>query len=203
MRLSTSASVALIALVAIWALGAGLSMLGIWLDAPYAHRLWSRYPLVGVWAIILLASAALGWPIARRVGVVGASVVAVALAVSWWSWSEQSPREWFREHQGSYEEAVQIPMTTDAYYGQELPSELSLLTVDGRMSEQCLGRCQASADRIMVRFFPMWEGTPDDAGGFLYSPEVSPSGADMYGMPCEAPVDLGAGWWMCGMADES
>ena len=49
------------------------------------------------------------------------------------------------------------------------------------------------------RFFPQWIGIPDDAGGYIYSPSGSPAQADMYGMICSNPVDLGDGWWTCGL----
>ena len=48
-------------------------------------------------------------------------------------------------------------------------------------------------------FFPQWMGIPDDAGGYIWSPGASPEGVDLYGMLCQAPVNLGDGWWMCGM----
>jgi len=48
-------------------------------------------------------------------------------------------------------------------------------------------------------FIPQWAGIPDDAGGFWYCPSRSPEGNDMWGMICRDPVDLGDGWWECGM----
>jgi hypothetical protein len=50
-------------------------------------------------------------------------------------------------------------------------------------------------------FLPQWSGIPDDAGGYWYSRDESPEGWDMWGMLCSDPVDLGDGWWKCGMAD--
>ncbi|WP_109526539.1 MULTISPECIES: hypothetical protein [Nocardia] len=51
-----------------------------------------------------------------------------------------------------------------------------------------------------IHFFPQWIGIPDGGGGYLYSPENSPAGVDLYGGPCVEPVDLGDGWWMCDLA---
>lgn len=48
-------------------------------------------------------------------------------------------------------------------------------------------------------FFPQWYGLIDDAGGFIFSPSGAPEGMNMAGMICDRPVDLGEGWWMCGM----
>ena len=50
-------------------------------------------------------------------------------------------------------------------------------------------------------FLPQWAGIPDDAGGYFFSPVESPEGWDMWGMLCKDPIDLGDGWWKCGMGD--
>jgi len=50
-----------------------------------------------------------------------------------------------------------------------------------------------------VVFIPMWSGWRENAGGYWYSPDRSPEWADMWGMQCLQPLDLGGGWWACGM----
>lgn len=78
----------------------------------------------------------------------------------------------------------------DCYdYYVELPKEYAPFTAGGLTS------CWEE-----VVFLPQWSGIPDDAGGFWYSPYRSPEGFDMWGMICRDPVDLGDGWWTCGMA---
>lgn len=95
------------------------------------------------------------------------------------------PQLWLRVHQPMYTAALAHDPGTD-YYGSPLPPHLRVLAVDGR----------SSADGG-VRFFPQWIGIPDDAGGYLYSPDIAPVGFDMYGRLCGQPRDLGAGWWLC------
>ena len=75
-------------------------------------------------------------------------------------------------------------------YYVELPHNFDAFTAGGLTS--CWG------DAV---FLPQWSGIPDDAGGYWYSPGESPDGWDMWGMLCKNPVDLGEGWWTCGMAD--
>lgn len=72
----------------------------------------------------------------------------------------------------------------------ELPRDLAAFTAGG------LASC-----RDATVFLPQWSGTPDDAGGYWYSPNESPEGFDMWGMVCRGPEDLGDGWWKCGMGD--
>lgn len=188
-------------LAAFWAVGLAASFMGNLLDLAWIYRQLLRYPAIGVWAIVVLpASAILGWLLRRVAGMVVASVATAALMMVSWQSVSQSPREWFEDHRSDYEAAAAISVGDD-YYGVSLPSGLSWLSVDGHMAERCLQRCQG-ADPVTARFFPMWMGIPDDAGGFIHSPDVSPDGLlDMYGMPCEDPTDLRDGWWMCGMAD--
>lgn len=50
-----------------------------------------------------------------------------------------------------------------------------------------------------VVFIPMWSGWRENAGGYWYSPDHSPEYGDMWGNPCLDPIDLGDGWWACGM----
>ncbi|MCH5645558.1 MULTISPECIES: hypothetical protein [unclassified Gordonia (in: high G+C Gram-positive bacteria)] len=101
-------------------------------------------------------------------------------------WAAASPRAWFITHRALYDQALNVDPGDD-YYGQSLPLHLRYLTVDGRVS---------GGD---IKFFPLWIGTPDDAGGILHSPGRSPAGFDMYGMMCRDPVSLGDDWWMCGV----
>ncbi len=72
----------------------------------------------------------------------------------------------------------------------ELPREYEAFTAGGLTS--CWGE---------TVFLAQWSGIPDDAGGYWYSPRESPEGWDMWGMICRDPVDLGDGWWRCGMGD--
>lgn len=122
------------------------------------------------------------------VGVVIVPAVAVATATTgaWW-WI--SPTAWFSTHRALYEQARTVEIG-DGYYGY-LPLHLRFLTERGLASRWSDG----------ARFFPQWTGIPDDAGGYIHSPSGSPTGRDMYGMICTAPVSLGGDWWMCGMRD--
>jgi len=96
---------------------------------------------------------------------------------------------WFTVHRPLFDLALETDPGTD-YYGNELPAPLRFLTADGRVSN----------DNGNI-FFAQWLGIPDDAGGYIYNPGQSPEGADLYGLFCQDPVDLGGGWWMCGLAD--
>ncbi|MFV8160849.1 hypothetical protein ACNQVK_01610 [Mycobacterium sp. 134] len=98
-----------------------------------------------------------------------------------------APRAWFALHRPLFEMALGTDPGHD-YYGRELPWHLRFLSVHGRVSDQSGSR-----------FFPQWIGIPDDAGGYLYNPGRSPAGADLYGMVCRNPMDLGDGWWTCGL----
>lgn len=119
----------------------------------------------------------LGWVLVPMVAGV------VVLAAPYWS----APKVWFALHRPLYDAALAVQPET-GYYGSRLPAHLSVLSVNG-----------SSSVAGGVRFFPQWVGTPDDAGGFLYSPAGPPVGFDMYGAACGAPVELGGGWWMCGL----
>jgi hypothetical protein len=59
------------------------------------------------------------------------------------------------------------------------------------------GKVDPSQDGAV--FIPMWVGWRDNAGGYWYSPDSSPEYADMWGLQCLEPIDLGDGWWACGM----
>jgi hypothetical protein len=70
-----------------------------------------------------------------------------------------------------------------------LPASLAWTSADGNVSPSPGG----------VVFIPMWVGWRENAGGYIYSPAWKPQGYDMWGMPCLEPLDLGDGWWACGM----
>ena len=77
-------------------------------------------------------------------------------------------------------------------YYTHLPEELAHLsgTEDGLIS--------IGADGSV--FVPQWAGIPDDAGGYIHTPDdTSPQGWDMWGMECEDPTRLDGGWWACGL----
>lgn len=48
-------------------------------------------------------------------------------------------------------------------------------------------------------FFPQWLAAGSGGGGFIHLTKGSPEGIDMHGQACTRPVDLGDGWWACGM----
>lgn len=80
----------------------------------------------------------------------------------------------------------------ESEYYTELPQDLAHLsgTEDGLISIGPDGRV----------FVPQWAGIPDDAGGYIYSPDdTSPEGWDMWGMDCENQTRLDGGWWACGL----
>lgn len=106
-----------------------------------------------------------------------------------------APKTWFLVHRPLFE----IARTVDPggeYYGNPLPFPLRFLSANGNVARVAAGERPYSGGDI--RFFPQWIGIPDDAGGYLYSPDGrSPAGADLFGKLCDEPVDLGDGWWMC------
>ncbi|AIY18568.1 hypothetical protein GUY44_22430 [Pimelobacter simplex] len=148
-----------------------LTLTGMWL-AGWAWRSWRRFVAALVAAVLLggLGAWALQ-PSAPRLGVL------------------RDREAWFEAHRADFTAAVARGTRSDAYYGSRLPDDLRYLTIDGRFSVGDGG----------ALFFPQWIAIPDDAGGYWYSPDVRPAGYDMYGMWCEDPVDLGDGWWSCGM----
>ena len=113
-------------------------------------------------------------------------IVITALVNPAWRFA---PRTWFILHRPLFEMALATDPGHE-YYGNQLPPWLRFLSSEGKVSN--LGGS---------RFFPQWGEIPDDAGGYLYSPFGSPEVTDLYGMDCKNPVDLGGGWWMCGLAD--
>ncbi|MEU0496862.1 hypothetical protein [Mycobacterium sp. NPDC006124] len=118
--------------------------------------------------------------------VVPVMIVVTALVNPGW---QVAPRAWFAMHRPLFDMAL-ATQPGESYYGNALPLHLRFLSSGGRVSDQ-----------DGSRFFPQWIGVPDDAGGYLYDPIRSPVGADLYGSSCRNPVDLGGGWWMCGLAD--
>ncbi len=72
---------------------------------------------------------------------------------------------------------------------EDLPFDLAFVSVKGLVS----------TDGDGTVFVPQWAGIPDDAGGYIYSPQGSPEGMDMWGMGCNDPVRLDGDWWACGM----
>lgn len=147
-------------------------------------------PLMVVLYVFGLAAVIVGLVAGRRrtllLTLVPMMVVVTAMVNPAW---QVAPRTWFAMHRPLFDMALATE-PGNLYYGNALPLPLRFLSVEGRVSDQ-EGR----------RFFPQWIGIPDDAGGYLYDPVQSPSGVDLYGMLCGNPVDLGDGWWMCGMAD--
>lgn len=128
-------------------------------------------------------------------------VVAAVAAALWWVW-------WYYPPQGGWTREVAPRVTWDRYsddyndavadlrakgianeYGVDLTQEHAFLTAGGFVA--------TSADGAV--FFPLWLGTPDDAGGYWYSPNESPAGRDMYGMICQDPAPLADDWWECGL----
>lgn len=107
------------------------------------------------------------------------------------------PLAWFEEHRDELDEGAawaEANCCLDPYYGDALPEPLAHLTDGGRVAQD--GEALPGQEAY---FFVQWFGIPDDAGGFWWSPNASPSGNDMFGLHCQDPVDLGEGWWMCGM----
>ncbi|MBU2696093.1 hypothetical protein [Pimelobacter sp. 30-1] len=153
---------------------------------------------LGAWLVLTLTGtwlAAWAWRSWRRV--LAALVAALLLGgLGAWALQPSAPRlgvlrdheAWFEAHRADFAAAVDHA-TRDDTYGSLLPDDLRYLTITGRFSE--------SDDAL---FFPQWIAIPDDAGGYWYSPDASPAGFDMYGMWCKDPVDLGDGWWSCGLA---
>ncbi|MCV7314640.1 hypothetical protein H7J77_03645 [Mycolicibacillus parakoreensis] len=122
----------------------------------------------------------------RRVVIAAAMVIASVVVNPGWM---VAPRACFLLHRPLFTRALHVDPGQD-YYGRQLPTHLRMLTVEGKVVQ-----------RDGTRFFPQWIGIPDDAGGYLYSPQRSPRGVDLFGMICTHPVDLGDGWWMCGLRD--
>jgi len=124
--------------------------------------------------------------------VLGVITLSVILGPSLWRWSSDPgrplkyPRDtammghivsWVHQHGDCDQDRV------------DLPEEYAAFTTWGEVS------CWKEAV-----FLPQWAGLLDNAGGYWWSPQRSPEGFDMWGMQCHNTVDLGDGWWTCGMA---
>lgn len=158
------------------------SRTSLWFMDIVVGPLMAMLYLFGVVAVAVALIRGRHWVAAAIV--VPALVVVTVFVNSVWAFA---PRAWFALHRQLFETALETDPGPE-YYGNELPWHLRFLSVHGRVSDQAGSR-----------FFPQWIGIPDDAGGYLYNPVRSPSGADLYGMVCRNPIDLGHGWWMCGL----
>ena len=101
------------------------------------------------------------------------------------------PQGWFEDHRDEFDEAARrarVSCCGSTYIGNDLPDSLDHLTARGTLTRES-----------GALFFAQWLGIPDDAGGYWYSPDESPVGNEMFGTSCSQPIDLGQGWWMCGM----
>ena len=186
--LSTAAVVA-----ALWLVGVGSALVPVPLGGTHVALVGSAILWLGIIGGCLLAGvlARRGW-----VGLVGA-LGAVLLCVPLFNWSRVASRTWFDVHRSFYEAALDdVDTGSDEYYGDRLPARYSWLTVDGRAVPHPM---RGERDVPESVFFPQWYGIPDDGGGYIWSPDGSPEGMDMAGARCHDPVDLGDGWWMCGM----
>ncbi|KAB2811886.1 hypothetical protein F9L07_08585 [Pimelobacter simplex] len=162
------------------------------------NNLWPWLAL-GMWLVLTLTGMGLaGWAWRswrRAVAALGAALLLATLGA--WSMQTTLPRlgvvrdheAWFEAHRADFVTAASRGSGVDAATGSRLPDDLRYLSIDGRVS-----RTDGNA-----LFFAQWTAIPDDAGGFWFSPERPPSDFDMYGMLCTNPVDLGDGWWSCGM----
>ena len=169
--------------VGLWAAGVVCAVLplplgGSWAGLALSLVLWSA---TGLLSVLLLR------PLGRPAALAG-GMVTVVMAAFLLNWVAVSPRLWFQTHRLAYEAALEAAPGGAGYYGSDLPLRWRWLTVDGRV-----------VDMDGALFFPQWYGIPDDGGGYFWSPGGPPSGVDMAGTPCQHPVHLGDGWWMCGL----
>ena len=181
---------------------------GVWTMALGAELL--RLPTLGSFVVLDLVVRAVIWLVAlwltfslardlRAPTLRWAIPLAGALAVVvFFNWSVLSPRWWFETHRLFYDAAVASSMNGREADGH-LPLYLRWLSADGNVTASCLACDESEPAAPLPAFFPQWYGSPDDAGGYVYSPDREPEGMDMSGMTCQDPVDLGSGWWMCGM----
>jgi hypothetical protein len=102
------------------------------------------------------------------------------------------PRTQFDLMQPELDRVAALPLVSEnphpSYY-EDLPRDLAFVSVNGSVSTDGHG----------LVFVPQWAALVDDTGGYIYSPGWKPQGYDMWGMPCKDPVNLGDGWWACGM----
>ena len=129
-------------------------------------------------------------------GLVILAVAWIAIVVIARDDDEQTAQQFFDQHRTDLDRVAEliadgtlvIPAGDDGYYGPQLPDDLRYLSVTGRVSIYSDGSF----------FIPRWTGIPDDAGGYWHS-KKAPNGRDMYGLGCTDPIELGSGWWACGM----
>ena len=182
---------AAVAIGALWLAGVASALLPL----PFG----GTYLGLGVawlfWLVVIGGCWALGAVAGRRWLTVTAVSGAVALYLLSFNWVALAPQAWFDVHRPMYDAALDHVDRSDDLYGDRLPLRWRWLTVDGRAAAR--GGDGATGDEVV--FFPQWYGIPDDGGGYLWSPGGPPEGYDMAGMVCTEPVDLGDGWWMCGM----
>lgn len=152
-----------------------------------------------MWLGLLGVTFAMSRGMRRRLLRWAVPVGGLLVIVMCFNWSVIAPRWWFATHRPFYEAAVSASVDSSDYYGEPLPIPLRWLSADGNVSSQCAVCDGGGPDAPRALFFAQWFGIPDDAGGYAYSPDRRPAGMDMFGMACLDPVDLGDGWWMCGM----
>jgi hypothetical protein len=133
-------------------------------------------------AISINELSAKGW---RRATAGGVALVVAVLYV--FNWSVIAPRAWFETHRPFYDYARNLPVDS-SFYGSSL----------------WWGRTLSATGKVSLvqggELYPQVRGGPrgDLPGGYLWSLE-SPDGTRMYGRSCRDPIDLGEGWWLCGM----
>ncbi|MCL2543482.1 MAG: hypothetical protein FWE71_13640 [Nocardioidaceae bacterium] len=170
----------------IWVCGIATATLPI----PFGGTQLSLVVSAVFWLIMIGATWLFGCLLGRPSRLLSTTIT-LALCVVLLNWCAAAPRAWFEVHRKAFEAGVHA-MPPSGADRSRLPIALMWLTVDGDTEGE-------EAGSHIAWFFPQWEGMPDDAGGYFYSPDRSPDGLDMRGMICRAPIDLGSGWWMCGM----
>lgn len=165
-----------------------LAVLVVWTSPFFVGSPFGMVVAGVAWLAVLAGVATLGVLSGRRWLAVSAPVVTVVLAAATVNWSVVAPATYFELHRPLYDHAVANAHPDDSFYGADLPVALRPLAAQGRV---------ARVDGML--FFPQWIGIPDDAGGYWWSPDRSPAGADMFGMACVHPEPLGGGWWACGL----
>ena len=126
-------------------------------------------------------------------------LAAVLVVAYFFNWSVLAPRWWFETHRPFYSAAVSAPSPGHIGAAQPILFPLSWLSASGITTSERAASDGSSQPAAPLIFFPQWYGLIDDAGGFIFSPSGAPEGMNMAGMICDRPVDLGEGWWMCGM----
>jgi len=175
-----------------WLVGWGLAIAVEWSRLP-TFGSWVDLDFLGralMWLALLVLTTAAAWRSGHNGVRVMVPLAGVLVVITVFNWVQASPRWWFATHRPFYELARHHD-PGDGVTGGSLPWPLRGLTADGSSSKTAAGGT----------FFPQWFGLPDDAGGYFWSPDGSPAGEDMAGMLCQRPIDLGDGWWMCGMQD--